>query len=123
MHKARRAELRRALLAVAPWISADDVGPRAVDAGTCDRCESLPRLLPSCGPDAPGAICRRCAEELGTVAWCDGHRAEATAALDWASHLPDDWAATVTAWWIATGEVAEPDEPDAADKGEEADLS
>lgn len=123
MDAARRAELRRALLAAAPWIDADDVGPRSVDAGPCDRCAALPRLLPTCGPAAPGAICRPCAEDLGTMAWCDGHRDEAITALDWARRLPDDWPTTVIAWWIATGEVSEQASTDQTEAGQPAPVS
>lgn len=102
-----RADLRRALLGVAPWISNPDFGPQTVDAGMCDRCGEAPRLLPTCGPEAPGAICRDCAQVLGPAAWCDGHRHDAIAALTWAGDLPDDWTTTVITWWIATGEIAD----------------
>jgi hypothetical protein len=76
-----------------------------VDAGACDRCGQLPRLLPTCGPDGLPGVCRPCARDLGTDAWCDGHLEEATASLRWADALPDHWDLAVTLWWVATGEV------------------
>ncbi len=100
-----RAALRRALLATAPWLGATEVGPQAVDAGACDRCGDAPRLLPTCGPDGPGAVCRACADDLGDDGWCEGHRREGRTARAWAADLPDRWAQTVTLWWVATGEV------------------
>jgi hypothetical protein len=99
-------ELRRALREVEPWLMATDVGPRAVDAGACDRCGELPRLLPTCGPVAWTALCRDCAATLGLDAWCAGHEEEGHAALSWAAELPDHWDLAVTLWWVATGEVA-----------------
>jgi hypothetical protein len=101
-----RPALRAALRATAPWLDATDVGPRAVDAGTCDRCHLHPRLLPTCGPGVAGAICRDCAEELGDDAWCDGHLDDGRAARAWAAALPDRWEDTVILWWVATGELA-----------------
>jgi hypothetical protein len=100
-----RAELRRALREVEPWLDATDVGPRAVDAGSCDRCGRLPRLVPACGPAPWAALCRDCVEEVGLEAWCDGHRDEGHAALAWARALPRHWDVTVTVWWVATGEL------------------
>ena len=100
-----RPALRAALLDAAPWLAATDHGPRAVDAGTCGRCGERPRLLPTCGPDAPEALCRDCAFELGDDAWCDGHRDDGAAARAWADALPDRWADAVMLWWVATGEV------------------
>jgi hypothetical protein len=105
MDRAERQELRSALLEAAPWLAATDVGPQAVDAGRCDACDEYPRLLPTCGPDGAGAVCRGCAVELGTDAWCEGHRAEGAAALAWAAALPERWAELVIAWWVATGEI------------------
>jgi hypothetical protein len=101
-----RRQLRRALLAVEPWLGSTDWGPRAVDAGPCDRCGELPRLLPTCGPAAWPALCRTCASQVGLDAWCDGHQEEARQALAWAAGLPGHWDVAVTAWWVATGEVA-----------------
>ena len=64
-----------------------------------------PRLLPTCGPVAWPAICRACALELGTDAWCDGHADEAIELLSWARELPPWWGDAVVLWWVATGEV------------------
>ena len=100
-----RPALRAALLDAAPWLDATDVGPRAVDAGTCDRCGERPRLLPTCGPGAPEALCRDCAAALGDDAWCDGHRNDGMAARRWADALPDRWEDAVVLWWVATGEL------------------
>jgi hypothetical protein len=97
--------LRRALLEAEPWLGATDQGPQAVDAGPCDRCRDLPRLLPTCGPDGFPGVCRPCAEALGVDAWCDGHLEDAEAALAWAAALPAHWDLAVTLWWVATGEV------------------
>lgn len=110
MDATTRANLRRALLDVAPWIKNPDFGPQTVDAGMCDRCDDAPRLLPTCGPGSPGAVCRDCADIMGVAAWCEGHRGDAESALAWARDLPDDWVTTVITWWIATGEVAGGDE-------------
>jgi hypothetical protein len=100
-----RAALRRALIGAAPWLTATEVGPRAVDAGNCDRCGRAPRLLPTCGPSGADAVCRDCARALGDGGWCDGHLEEGRAARRWASQLPDRWADAVTLWWVATGEL------------------
>jgi hypothetical protein len=114
MDRTDRAALRVRLLDVAPWLDTDDVGPRAVDAGTCERCGEAPRLLPTCGPAAPDAVCRACAEEFGDEAWCTGHADEGRAARAWAAALPPRWADVVVLWWVATGEVRLPtgDRPD-----------
>jgi hypothetical protein len=90
---------------VEPWLGHDEFGPRAVDAGPCDRCGELPRLLPTCGPAGLAGVCRPCATELGTDGWCGGHLDEAHAALTWAEALPSHWDLAVTLWWVATGEV------------------
>ncbi len=100
-----RARLRTALREVEPWLTAADVGPQAVDAGPCDRCGDLPRLLPTCGPGPWAGICRDCARRLGPEGWCEGHAAEGRAARDWAEDLPDHWDVAVTLWWVATGEL------------------
>jgi len=100
-----RHALRRALLDSQSWLAATDVGPRAVSAGLCDRCDDGPRLLPTCGPAAFQALCRRCAEEVGDEGWCEGHRAQGRAARQWAARLPDRWADAVVLWWVATGEL------------------
>lgn len=111
---AERAELRRALLHHAPWLDASDVGPRSVDAGLCDRCTTLPRLLPTCGPEYVGALCAHCADTVGDDAWCDGHQQVGIEAREWSRTLPDTWAPTVMLWWLATGELrgVEPMTPD-----------
>jgi hypothetical protein len=100
-----RARLKAALLALAPWLDAPDVGPRSVDAGACDACDDLPRLLPTCGPAGHTALCAACADTIGLDAWCDGHRDEAETALSWAARLPERWPDLVVLWWVATGEV------------------
>lgn len=100
-----RRALRAALAEAEPWLLADDVGPRAVDAGPCDRCGGPPRILPTCGPSAFEALCRDCALTLGLDAWCDGHREEGRAALRWAVGLPAAWDVAVALWWVATGEL------------------
>ena len=100
-----RRALREALLAAEPWLAEPDLGPRAVDAGTCDRCGGPPRLLPTCGPDAWPGLCRACALSVGLAAWCDGHREEGRTALRWAVALPDHWDVAVVLWWVATGEL------------------
>ena len=105
MPEVDRRALQRALLTAEPWLSATEVGPQAVVAGTCDRCTELPRLLPTCGPIAQEALCRPCAEQVGDDAWCDGHLDDGRAARRWARTLPDRWADAVVLWWIATGEV------------------
>jgi hypothetical protein len=93
------------LLATEPWLQATDRGPRAVDAGACDRCGDHPRLLPTCGPGGQPALCRRCALEVGVDAWCDGHQDEARDLLGWAAALPDHVDLVITLWWVSTGEV------------------
>lgn len=100
-----RPALRRALLAAYSWLAETDVGPQAVEAGECDRCGHRPRLLPTCGPVPWPALCRACARELGSDAWCDGHAEEAVRCLAWAAALPPEWTAVVRWWWVATGEV------------------
>lgn len=101
-----RRALRDALRQAAPWLDAPDFGPRAVEAGDCTRCTTHPRLLPTCGPAAPGALCRTCANELADEAWCEGHRDEGRVARRWANDLPDDWSEAVRWWWVATGEIS-----------------
>ena len=87
-------------------MDATEAGPRAVDAGTCARCEVRPRLLPTCGPTSWTALCRDGAATVGTHAWCDGHREDAEELLAWAATLPPWWADAVVLWWVGTGEVA-----------------
>ena len=105
MDRAARRQLRSALLDAAPWLGATELGPQAVEAGRCDACDDRPRLLPTCGPAGPGAVCRTCAIRLGADGWCEGHRDEGMAALAWAAALPESWAELVIVWWVATGEV------------------
>lgn len=100
-----RRALRTALREAEPWLDDPARGPRAVDAGACDRCGELPRLLPTCGPVAAEALCRPCAVEVGLAAWCDGHREDGREALRWALRLPPHWDLAVTLWWVATGEL------------------
>lgn len=100
-----RAALRSALLTAEPWLCETDRGPRAVDAGPCDRCRHRPRLLPTCGPDGYPGICVGCARELGEGAWCDGHASEAAEHLAWAAALPEHADLVVTLWWVGTGEL------------------
>ena len=105
MDRASRRTLQAALLEHAPWLGADDVGPRAVEAGRCGVCDALPRLLPTCGPAGAGGVCRDCAEHLADDGWCAGHLDEGRAARRWAAELPDRWSDLVVLWWVATGEV------------------
>lgn len=101
----RRRALRGALLERYPWISDPDVGPRAVEAGECDRCGSEARLVTTCGPTRWAGLGRRCAAFVGLRGWCDGH---ADAAAGWLARLralPDEADAVARLWWVATGEV------------------
>lgn len=100
-----RRELRRALAEVAPWLEDSDLGPRTVDAGTCPRCETLPALVPTCGPATWAALCASCAVAVGEDAWCDGHRDDAEAALAKVAALPARWPDLVVLFWVATGEL------------------
>jgi hypothetical protein len=100
-----RHALRAALLETEPWLGEPDRGPRSVDAGACDRCRELPRLLPTCGPSGWEALCRPCALAVGLDAWCDGHRDDGREALRWAVALPEHWDVAVVLWWVATGEL------------------
>ncbi len=100
-----REVLRNALLARYPWLRLDEVGPRSVDAGECDRCGNEPRLVSTCGPAGFEALGRRCARELGFDAWCDGHEADARVALAWLEDLPPEADDVARLWWVSTGEV------------------
>lgn len=115
LDRAGRRQLRAALAASAPFTQRTDVGPRAVDAGACDRCEDRPRLVPTCGPAAWRALCRDCVLDVGLDAWCDGHAADGRERLDWVADLPPWWADATVLWWVATGEVQGP--PDLLDPG------
>lgn len=100
-----RAEIRRLLLRHYGWLAGPDVGPQAVEAGECDRCGAEPRLVETCGPSAHRYLGRRCAGELGTEAWCDGHAADAEAALTQLAALDAGADDVARLWWLATGEV------------------
>ena len=100
-----RRGLREALRATYPWALGDEVGPRAVEAGECDRCARRPRCVPTCGPVAWTSLCATCALEVGDAAWCDGHHDEGAAMQAWARALPPEWPTVVRLWWVATGEV------------------
>ncbi|MFA9431364.1 hypothetical protein [Egicoccus sp. AB-alg2] len=100
-----RPRLRAALREVAPWVTAGEYGPCAVEAGSCDRCGDAPRLLPLCGPVAWTAVCRDCGLALGDDGWCAGHADDGAAARRWAAALPDDWPLITLLWWLARGEL------------------
>lgn len=108
-----RAALRTALRRRYPWIDDPDRGPQAVAAGECDACGHEARLVQPCGPPPvtarpagpDWALGRRCAARLGQDAWCDGHAAEADAALAWLAGLPREADDVARLWWVATGEV------------------
>ena len=119
-----RRALRRAILTAAPWIADDERGPQAVAAGRCDRCGEHPRLLPTCGASGFEALCRDCGLELGDEAWCEGHRDDGDRARSWAMALPEDWAAAVVLFWVATGELRLDDQvlPPMSDPGVQAAL-
>lgn len=100
-----RAALRDALRARYPWLDEERFGPRAVEAGECDRCRAEARMVTTCGPVAWPALGRRCAAEVGADAWCDGHRDEREQALAWLADLPDLADKVARLWWVSTGEV------------------
>ncbi|MGH3441914.1 MAG: hypothetical protein ACRDUY_07700 [Nitriliruptorales bacterium] len=100
-----REVLRRALLAHYPWLEHDDLGPRAVEGGECDRCGHEARLVETCGPGLHRYLGRRCAHRLGEEAWCEGHADTARTALAWLADLPDEADDVARLWWVATGEV------------------
>lgn len=101
-----RTVLREALLTHHPWLGRDDLGPRSVPAGECDRCGHEARLVETCGPGIHRYLGRRCAEIVGADAWCEGHRAEAEDAIGWLRDLPEEADDVARLWWVATGEVA-----------------
>ncbi|MGH8932806.1 MAG: hypothetical protein ACRDZO_19840 [Egibacteraceae bacterium] len=96
-----------------PWVDCTEFGPRAVEAGECDRCGAEARLVAPCGPPPRGvagarpgwALGRRCALECGLDAWCSGHETEGQRALAWLSALPPEADDVARLWWVATGEV------------------
>lgn len=100
-----RRGLRAALRASYPWVTDGEAGPRAVEAGECDRCARRPRCVPTCGPTAWTALCADCAVAVGEDGWCDGHHDQGLALRDWARSLPPEWPTVVRLWWVATGEV------------------
>lgn len=97
--------LREALRVAYPWVTDTEVGPRAVEAGECDRCARRPRCVRTCGPVAWTALCADCAVEVGEDAWCDGHGEDGRAHRAWARQLPPEWPTVVRLWWAGTGEV------------------
>lgn len=101
----RRRALRAALLQRHPWIDDPDVGPRAVEAGECDRCGHEARLVTTCGPTQWAGLGRRCAAAVGLDAWCDGHADDAAGYLAHLRTLPDEADTVARLWWVATGEV------------------
>ena len=100
-----RRQLRAALRHHHPWVDDPDVGPRAVEAGECDRCGHEARLVTTCGPTRWAALGRRCAAEVGPQAWCEGHAADAVRWLEQLAALPDEADTVARVWWVATGEV------------------
>lgn len=100
-----RRELQAALAAAYPWLEDPDVGPRAVDAGECDRCGRHPRFVPTCGPTSVEAVCPVCATEAGISLWCEGHAGTGRSVLAALSSLPEEWDVATRLWWVATGEV------------------
>lgn len=101
----QRRALRGALVERHPWIADPDVGPRAVEAGECDRCGTEPRLVTTCGPTRWAGLGRRCSAVVGLRAWCDGHADEAARWLAHLRTLPDEADTVARLWWVATGEV------------------
>lgn len=81
------------------------MGPRAVDAGECDRCGEAPRFVPTCGPAGAEVVCRDCALAGGLDLWCAGHVDTGEQVLAALPRLPDEWAVVTRLWWVATGEV------------------
>lgn len=100
-----KATLREALRSHHPWLDHDELGPRAVEAGECDRCGHEARMVETCGSTPNRYVGRRCAVQLGPEAWCEGHRARAQEALAWLDALPDEADDVARLWWVATGEV------------------
>jgi hypothetical protein len=101
----RRRVLRDALTARYPWVVDPEVGPRAVEAGECDRCGAEARLVTTCGPTQWAGLGRRCAAVVGLAGWCDGHADEAARWLAHLRTLPDEADVVARLWWVATGEV------------------
>lgn len=101
-----RRALRGALVERYPWITDPDVGPRAVEAGECDRCGTEARLVTTCGPTRWAGLGRRCAAVVGLRGWCDGHADDAARWLAHLRALPDEADTVARLWWVATGEVS-----------------
>jgi hypothetical protein len=106
-----KAELRAALLAAHPWLADDELGPRNVTAGDCDRCGAEPRLVQTCGPDG-GEYGRACATEED---WCEGHAEDARQAIHWLRELPEDANDVAYLWWFSSGELRYSGVPSASD--------
>ncbi len=100
-----RAGLRRSLIAAYPWLADPEHGPATVEAGECDRCGHEARLVTTCGPTSWPALGRRCADEVGDDAWCDGHADDGIVARAWLHALPPEADDVARIWWVATGEV------------------
>jgi hypothetical protein len=100
-----KATLREALRSHHPWLDHDELGPRAVEAGECDRCGHEARMVETCGPTPHRYVGRRCAIQMGSDAWCEGHQERAHEALEWVRRLPDEADDVARLWWVATGEV------------------
>lgn len=103
-----RTRLRTALRQRYPWVADTERGPAAVEAGECDHCGAEARLVMVCGPGAGQYLGRRCLQELGADAWCDGHADDAAGAMSWAAALEDEADVVARLWWVATGEVRLP---------------
>lgn len=58
----------------------------------------------TCGPGGL-YLGRRCTEQLGVEAWCDGHADQAAAVAAWTLTLPPEADVVARLWWVATGEV------------------
>jgi hypothetical protein len=97
--------LKRGLRAHYPWLDRTEIGPRAVEAGECDRCGHEARMVATCGPSPHHYLGRRCAAQIGVDAWCAGHADEADEYLRWLADLPDEADDVARLWWIVTGEV------------------
>lgn len=100
-----RQVLLRALRERYPWLDRDEVGPRSVEAGECDRCGHEARMVESCGPGVHHYLGRRCARRVGIAAWCPGHRDAAADRLARLAALPPEADDVARLWWVATGEV------------------
>lgn len=108
MKATTRAALRTALTSRYPWLSDRRCGPGAVEAGECDRCGAEARLIATCGPGHEQYLGRRCLFASGEDAFCDGHGAQARAAVGWVRTLPEEADVVARLWWVATGEVRLP---------------